>query len=356
MIDTANNGARAAARQMARETLKKCPQFGRLPETEQLSLYKGLVEACQTEMALREQKSRGLAREFASKKPVTAGDLIDDSRHQNKRIEQAGELAGDFMRQVDFPRFVSDLLKGVFDANLEVTLKQMREYINLMKAATTSLASFINKIDSTEAFAYLAEGSDEFSLGSEGEGSEKKIVLTDKEGNAVDTEDTRIKSKIMDAKIAMAKEHRTLLRETVLMGVTRLVVERGTVKASVIFDITANEQIKKQDRAGTKDTSATSGGHQYSGGFIGSIVGTPSHGAQHSSTSSKITVASAQSQGDTKLAAKVTGSVEIVFLSDYFKLDNFAQMYAYMKKDSGAGAGAGAAAPGVPAAPAVANK
>ena len=353
MIDSASNGARAEARQMARETLKKCHEFGRLPETEQLSLYKGLVDACQSELVLRERKGRGLAREFAApKKPVTAGDLIDDSRHQNKRIEQAGELAGDFMRQVDFPRFVSDLLKGVFDANLEVTLKQMKEYINLMKAATTSLATFINKIDNTEAFAYLADGSDEFSLGSEGEGSEKKIVLTDKEGNAVDTEDTRIKSKIMDSKIAMAKEHRALLRETVLMGVTRLVVERGTVKASVIFDIQATEQIKKTDRAGTKDVSATSGGHQYSGGFIGSIVGTPSHGAQHSSTSSKITVASAQSQGDTKLAAKVTGSVEIVFLSDYFKLDNFAQMYADMKKDSGAGA----AAPGVPAAPAVANK
>jgi len=178
------------------------------------------------------------------------------------------------------------------------------------------------------------------------------VILTDKEGNAVDTEDTRIKTRIMDAKIAMAKEHRALLRETILMGVSRLVVERGTVKASVIFDIQATEQIRKMDRAGTKDNSATSGGTQFSGGFLGSILGSPSHGAQHSQSSSRITVASAQSQGDTKLAAKVTGSVEIVFKSDYFKLDNFAEMYADIKKESGAGA----AAPGAPGAPAPVKK
>jgi hypothetical protein len=351
MIETVNGGTRAEARQMARETLKKCAEFGRLPEKEQLGLYKSLVEACQTELDFRRSGRPGLARELAApRKPLTAGDLIDDSRHGNKRIEQAGELAGDFMRQVDFPRFVSDLLKGVFDANLEVTLKQMKEYINLMKAATTSLATFVQKIDSAEAFAYLADGSDEFSLGTEGEGASQKIVLTDKQGNPVDTEDTRIKSKIMDAKIAMAKEHRALLRETILMGVSRLVVERGTVKASVIFDIQATEQIKKTDRAGTKDSSATSAGHQFSGGFLGSILGSPSHGVQHSRQSSRITVASAQSQGDTKLAAKVTGSVEIVFKSDYFKLDNFAQMYADVKQ------GAGEAAPGVPAVVSPANK
>jgi hypothetical protein len=351
MIETTNGGPRAEARRMARETLKKCREFGRLPESEQLSLYKGLVDACQTELRLREPGRPGQAREMA-KKPLTADDLIDDSRHQNKRIEQAGELAGDFMRQVDFPRFVSDLLKGVFDANLEVTVKQMKEYINLMKAATTSLASFVQKIDSSEAFAYLADGSDEFSLGTEGEGSQQKVILTDKEGNPVDTEDTRIKTRIMDAKIAMAKEHRALLRETILMGVSRLVVERGTVKASVIFDIQATEQVKKLDRAGTKDNSASSGGTQFSGGFLGSILGSPSHGVQHSQSSSRITVASAQSQGDTKLAAKVTGSVEIVFKSDYFKLDNFAQMYADIKKESGAEA----AAPGGPGATAPVKK
>jgi hypothetical protein len=39
-------------------------------------------------------------------------------------------------------------------------------------------------------------------------------------------------------------------------------------------------------------------------------------------------VSSAKSQSETELAAKIAGSVEINFKSDYFKLDNFAQMYA----------------------------
>jgi uncharacterized membrane protein len=34
-----------------------------------------------------------------------------------------------------------------------------------------------------------------------------------------------------------------------------------------------------------------------------------------------------KSEASTELAAKVAGSVDITFKSDYFKLDNFAQMY-----------------------------
>ncbi|MEM8808167.1 MAG: hypothetical protein AAGF01_19270, partial [Cyanobacteria bacterium P01_G01_bin.38] len=42
---------------------------------------------------------------------------------------------------------------------------------------------------------------------------------------------------------------------------------------------------------------------------------------------SKISVSSAKSTASTDLAAQITGSVELVFKSDYFKLDNFASMY-----------------------------
>ena len=42
---------------------------------------------------------------------------------------------------------------------------------------------------------------------------------------------------------------------------------------------------------------------------------------------SKISVSSAKSQASTDLSAQVSGSVEIQFKSDYFRLDNFATMY-----------------------------
>jgi hypothetical protein len=242
-----------------------------------------------------------------------------------------------------------------------------------MKAATASISKFVNAIDDAASFGYLAENdSDNFSLSfddeEKDENGQPKQVLTDKDGNVIagksDEEvSAEIKAKIMDAKIAMAKEQRALLRETILMGVSRLVVEKGNVKASVIFDFKADEKIQKQDKASISKQRSTSTSHRASTGLLGSIFGGPEVGGTVSTRDTQISVSSAKSEASTSLAAKLTGSVDITFKSDYFKLDNFASMYADIRNQAGVGAGAapGAApapapalAPGVPAAPGLA--
>jgi hypothetical protein len=131
----------------------------------------------------------------------------------------------------------------------------------------------------------------------------------------------------MEAKIAMAKEQRAMLREVILMGVTRLVVEKGVVKAACKFDIKAGEKIDKADKAALQEASSTSTSLTASGGLLGSIFGGPRGGTTRSTQKSKISVSSAKSQATTDLTAQVSGNVEIQFKSDYFKLDNFATMY-----------------------------
>ncbi len=55
--------------------------------------------------------------------------------------------------------------RGGFDANLEVTLKQMESYQKLLKTATASVSKFVQQVDDAAAFGYLAENnSDEFSF------------------------------------------------------------------------------------------------------------------------------------------------------------------------------------------------
>lgn len=352
------NGTQSAVRDRARveaqSVLKRCPGFAQLPRADQLALYRELVEARAAELALRPP---GFAGALAA--PRKAGDLIDDKRHENRRIEQAGELAGEFMEQVDFPKFVRDLLKGVFDANLEVTVKQMDAYIKLMKAATQSIAQFVKQVDDAAAFGYLAENQgDDFSLDFSDEKDAQgnaKAVLKDRDGNVLDPSDNAIKAKIMDAKIAMAREQRALLRETILMGVTRLVVERGTVKAAVVFDMKASERIDKADKAAMKEAHARSGSTSASMGVLGSIFGGPRAGGTMTDSRTQISVSSAKSTATTDLSAKVTGSVEIVFKADYFKLDNFAEMYGQVKSDLAKPAPAsapGGAPPALPPAPA----
>lgn len=317
------------ARAKAQEVLVQIPQFHEMPWNEKLSLYKSLVD--ENVRAMSGPKGNGVATAMAG--PQKSSDLINDKRHENRRIDQAGQLAGEFVENVDFPKFVRDLLKGVFDANLQVTLQQMESYQKLLKTATKSVAEFVNAIDNTAAFGYLAESkSDEFSLDFDDkdpdDNGQPKAVLTNKEGERVDIGDNEIKAKIMDAKIAMAKEQRALLRETILMGITRLVVERGKVKASVLFNIKAGEAISKNDKAAMKEAHSSGTSMKAGGGFLGSIFGSPAGGHTRSDSKTQISVSSAKSQSTTSLEAKLAGEVEIIFKSDYFKLDNFMTMYS----------------------------
>lgn len=356
----------ALARARAQDVLRDMPQFQQLSWNDKLGVYKSLVDE---NIRALSAPNGGMVAAMAG--PQKASDLINDRRHENRRIEQAGELAGEFVENVDFPKFVRDLLKGVFDANLQVTIQQMEAYQKLLKTATKSIADFANAIDNTAAFGYLAETqSDEFSLdfddNDKDEEGKPKAVLTNKDGEVVatangDIGDNALKAKIMDAKIAMAQEQRALLRETILMGITRLVVERGKVKASVLFDIKAGEKIDKADKAALKEAHSSGTSMKAGGGLIGSIFGHPAGGHTRSDSKTQISISAAKSTATTSLEAKLAGEVEIIFKSDYFKLDNFATMYsgltasdrAAVQNGQAPGGVAGALQPGAVAPPRV---
>lgn len=319
------------ARAFARETLSNSPAFRDLDRGTQFKMYNDLVQQKVNELSAPNGHSQGMA--LLKKKPTQpsgpqdAADLVNPELHQNDNLDRAGARMGDFVDKVDFPSFVRDLLKGVFDANLEVTQKQMQSYQELMKQATKDLSYFVNQIDDAASFAYLAENnSNEFGISFPPMTEEEAapIVLTDKEGNKLDTEDSRIKGMIMNAKIQMAKEHRALLRETLLMGVTRLVVEKGEVEASVLFQINSRSQIARAEQGRLNKQLASK---QYNMG-ISPIPFLPSFNRGTSQTQeTQVSVASLNSTQQDELQAKMAGKVRIEFKSDYFKLDNFAKMY-----------------------------
>jgi hypothetical protein len=367
-----DNQLQQQARAEVQSTLTHVPQFATMSSQDQLALYSQLVNARADELARRAQPDAqsqamllpglggiGGIGGLGGGGPLgggprgggtvqRAGQLIDETRHGNTRIDQLGDIAADFIDAVSFPTFVGDLLDGVFRANLKVTKDQMVAYQELLKAATQSLAFFMKKIPPQEAFAYLASNDeDDFSINFPPD--DAPAELTDKEGNVVarageEASDDAIKAKIMDATLAMAKEQRAMLREILLMGVTRLVVEKGIIRASVKFDFKATENIKRADRAMVQDARSSSRSISHTGGFFGSIFGGPQGGDTYSDRHAQLSVATTQSTGDTTVTANLTGFVEIQFKSDYFRLDNFATMYGPIAP------GAAAPAPGAPAA------
>ena len=314
---------REAAKEKTKAILSESVSFRHMPFLDQKRIYEDVLNE-QMSMMLGNGQNK-LSTEMVKK----SSDLLDDKRHE-RGFEEGVDSFEDLVDSVDFPQFVKDLLKSVFDANISVMNAQTKDYIRLMKEATTDLAKFIKDIDPTTTFAYLAENnSEEFGITMEEDGNgAEKMALTNPKGEKVDMENNEVKAKIMDAKIKMAQEHRAALREMILMGVTRLVVEKGTVEAEVNFEFKGKRTVDKADKAAVNTSKSSGGSAGFSAGLLGSVFGGPRFGRTSSTRQTQFSVSSTKSHAEDELKAKLRGFVKIDFKTDYFKLDNFAQMYA----------------------------
>lgn len=342
MQQTDLKNIRETAKEQTRNILARSTSFRHMPYDEQKRIYQDVMNEQMSQMmapGLGDIIDKVKGGGFVKK----SSDLLDDKRHE-KGFEEGVDSFEDLIDSVDFPLFVKDLLKAVFDANISVMKAQTDDFIRLMKEATTGLASFIKQVDNTTTFAYLAENnSDEFGISMEedGEGGQK-MELTNPQGEKVDIGDNEVKAKIMDAKIKMAQEHRAALRETILMGVTRLVVEKGEVEAEVNFEFKGTRKVDKGDKAGVKTSKSSGSSVSASGGLLGSIFGGPRGGRTESTRQTQFSVSTSKSTSEDELKAKLRGHVKLQFKTDYFKLDNFAQMYGPATAEEKAAAGVAA--------------
>ena len=316
-IIPSDNQMKELARAQTRELLSGSDAWKKMSIDDQKSIYLTLIDE---NIAKQLDKHGIVARPFATDSGAEMGYKGYDPGF-------GGDTAAfkDLVDSVDFPKFVADLLKAVFDANLKVMKTQTDTYIKLMKEATKSTADFIKKVKDDDTFANLAESrGNQYNVTTEkaADGS-TKLALTDPKGDKLDPEDAEVKRHILEAKINMAKEHRAALREVLLMGVTRLVVKKGEIEAAVEFTIKA----ARVSNAAHTDTNINNASVETGfGGGLGSIFGGPS--ASLSMTNTNIQVNTSDKKATDDLSATLKGRVKIEFATDYFKLDNFASMYA----------------------------
>ena len=310
----------ALAKQKARETLSLSASFQQLNQANQLEMYQNTIDDEYYNLA----KAKGL---IPSEENLVfemgekgASRKIDENRYVNKNLDQAGERMKGLVDSVNFPNFVSDLLKGVFDANMEVSIKQAEQYQELLKQATKSTASFVKKVSKSDSYAYLAENNDFTMDFGDDEAGGGEPLLMDKDGNEVDTEDSKIKAKIADAQLAIAKERRKLLRETIMMGINRLVIDKGLVRSKVVFDIQSKSNVTKTDKAQDQKTRKTNTAYNYQSWWNKNN----NFGGTNQNKETAISISTNKGTQSDELKAQLTGEVEIQFKSDYFKLDNFA--------------------------------
>lgn len=124
------------ARAKARDVLGGLGVFQSMSLDDQKSIYLSLVP----ELIDKERGKYGLSKSMATDSGSDMGYKGYDPGFQGD-TRSFKELVD----SVDFPKFVADLLKAVFDANLKVMKQQTDSYIKLMKEVTKSAADFLKK-------------------------------------------------------------------------------------------------------------------------------------------------------------------------------------------------------------------
>lgn len=332
-----NSELKDKARQLVRNQLKKDQSYLELPVNEQKEKYHQLILNEMDNLA----KGQSVYSTDFKKGPTKSSDLIDDSRHDVDFSEGIDSFE-DVIESVDFAKFTGDLLKAVFDANISVMKAQTDDFIRLMKESTKSIASFIKSIDNTAAFAYLAENNpDEFNISMEdNKDGSGEMKLTKPDGEQVDIGDNEVKARIMEAKIKMAQEHKRALQEVMLMGVNQLVIERGEVETECFYEYKGHRTGDKADKAMLK-TSKSSGNSVGNKGILGGLFGGLSGGHTASKQQTQLSVSTAKSHSEDDITARLRGKVNIKFKSNYFDLNNFADMYAPPSREEKAAAAGG---------------
>jgi hypothetical protein len=315
--------AKDAARTSVRNMLQSSGAFAAMSLSEQQSLYQSLVQdEFEKELVRRGvAPDNGVSRSMATDSGKDMGYKGYDPSFGNETKDFK-----DLVDSVDFPKFVADLLKSVFDANISVMKQQTDAYIKLMKECTKSAADFIKQVKDDESFARLAESkSDKYNVTTEkqADGSQK-LALTNPSGDKVDPEDSEVKKDILEEKLNMAKEHRAALREVLLMGVQRMFVRKGVIEAGVDFSIHATRDSKAHHD--DQNINTTTWSNEYGSGVLGDVFGGPSGSVETTNTNIQVNTSDKHATDD--LTATLHGKVNIEFATDLFNLNNFATMYA----------------------------
>jgi hypothetical protein len=328
----------AEVRRLVRGMLEQAPSFGAMPKPEQQKLAHALVEV----LSYASDPYASLA--AAQGAPVAAA-LDDANSALKERLAKQQNLVGkDFkagaaregadvfktlVAAVDFPQFVTSLVHGVYDSIVSASIRQMQAYSKLLDGVVKSVDEFAKEnVSPQEARKFVASsfpgqididqesGMLQMSGGEDGDGAppDFKSVLQMQENMELNEEN---EAKIMQAaQLKMARQRQQQLATMVMMGINRIVVTEGEIKASVLFDVKAKDTGQRTTNASTADT-VTQTDQQGGGWFSDPDTVKTSVSSAYSSEAEKSTA-------ELDARAKLSGSVTVKFKSETFPLERLA--------------------------------
>ncbi len=327
-------------------------------------------------------------------------DKIGKDSFKAGAAREGAKVAGMFMKSVNFPKFVSSLIKGVFHAIVEASMEQMEAYGNLVKSVAQSLDSFRDEnVSANQGRDHLVDQfPDVFQLGvnPDDQGNpQPRLQLRDgvdedaalKQINSsslasaagpmksLDLEDEDNERRLVEAaRTHVATGRQQLLATMVLMGINRIVVTDGKISAKIMYDFQAHDTMKKRRSATAFDYARDQYGNvQKTYGSEGTYDDR-TEGGSYSRTKddeertdasyyakgtykyteapivTAMSTASETTDSALQTRAQLAGVVDVNFKSDYFPLEKMVDPAQIAQLQLAAVPGRGAAGKAAPAA------
>jgi hypothetical protein len=363
----------ATVRQHVRDTLEQTPSYGKMPRDERKAIANSLVNVMSylvhpaggddtlRSVAQRQDVARALADEPVRPRQQQMQSQAQRDALQNRLAEKpgqvgnemqgnvagkVGQIAGNLVKEVDFPKFVSSLIEGVFTSIVNSSIKQMHEFGKYLQAVAMTVKDFAaENVDPNEARENLVAKNPqalELDRSDDGPKVRRKSGVDDEMmpdfkalfgfEEDLDIDDDEDEAKIVEnQQLQMARQRQQMLATMVLMGINRIVVTDGEIKATVTFDVKGSEDASRTATAGMEDRQThfdQSSQYQYQRDRSFWGTSRSGSGGQSSEVNTRISTATSnvedKSDAHLEAKAKMTGFVQVKFKSETFPLERFA--------------------------------
>lgn len=350
----------AAVRPEVRKILESSPAYARLPRDEQLEIANNMVK-----VASCIANPNGLASQELSDKPgggvlVHAQGPLAPPAPAGKDFKAGAVDAGvkgfdKMVKTVDFPKFVSGLIQGVFKAIVDSSIDQMKAYGTLLANVAKSVGEYANdNISMNNGRDWLAQkypdaikveegsGSGAFAVGDSpapqpritatGENPEEALRRISQDLQlaqpVTDISDEEQEARLVQAaRLQMAKSRQQLLASMVMLGINRIVITDGLIKAKVHFHMEGKDVLSRGYTASTADRNelrTQTGVSASYGGWFSPVDASVSSEIDTLSVSTAESKSQENSASEAKVEADLYGEVKVNFKSDYFPMEKMA--------------------------------
>lgn len=344
----------ALAAGQVKALLEAAPSFYQLPQDAQSKMTRDLEKIAtytatlihddwsqseklgQTPMVREQRVIEGeMTPDAETPKPV-AHSLADgfqpneDGQFAPVAASNVAKITEDTLNAIAFPTFVADLIKGTFQAIVDASIQQMEAYAELLANVSKTVDEFMaDNITDNNARDWLA-GAYPQVIKLDTSSGQPRLLQADGADDVpapnfrqdlnlnedVSVDDDTIEAILVPAaRRRIAQSRQQTLATMVLMGMNRIVITNGRIKAGMGF------RIDTTDRSTTKYASEFETKHEAKakyGWFLSPYSASVKSSVAYVSSTKK------DSESEIDVSADLSGEVDLKFKSDYFPLERFA--------------------------------